>query len=63
MFGISRQTLVSWLKKKDETNPALEKILLSAQDHDVFELHEMWSYVLIKVNRCWLWIAICRMTR
>jgi insertion element IS1 protein InsB len=27
------------------------------------ELDEMWSFVLKKVNKCWLWIAICRRTR
>ncbi len=49
--------------KKDEANPALEETLLPVQDNDVLEFDEMWSYVLRKVDRCWLWIAICRRTR
>ncbi|MGX9728973.1 MAG: IS1 family transposase [Candidatus Electronema sp. VV] len=62
MFGVSRQTLASWLKK-DAANPVLEETLLPAQNDDVLELDEMWSFVLKKVNRCWLWTAICRRTR
>jgi insertion element IS1 protein InsB len=62
MFGVSRQTLASWLKKKDEANPALEETLLPAQEDDVVELDEMWSFVLRKVDKCWLWITICRRT-
>jgi insertion element IS1 protein InsB len=49
--------------KKDEANPALEETLLPAQEDDVVELDEMWSFVLRKVDKCWLWIAICRRTR
>jgi IS1 family transposase len=49
--------------KKDAANPALEETLLPAQNDDVLELDEMWSFVLKKVNKCWLWIAICRRTR
>ncbi|MGX9726611.1 MAG: IS1 family transposase [Candidatus Electronema sp. VV] len=41
----------------------LEETLLPAQNDDVLELDEMWSFVLKKVNRCWLWTAICRRTR
>ena len=54
MFGVSRQTLASWLKKET---------LLPAQEDDVLELDEMWSFVLRKADKCWLWIAICRRTR
>ena len=35
MFGVNRQTLASWLKKKDAANPALEETLLPAQEDDV----------------------------
>jgi len=30
---------------------------------DELELDEMWSFVLKKVNKRWLWIALCRWTR
>ncbi len=63
IFGVSRQTLASWLKKKDATNPASEETLLPSQDDDVLELDEIWSFVLKKADKCWLWIAICRRTR
>jgi insertion element IS1 protein InsB len=37
--------------------------LLPVQESDVLELDEMWSFVLKKANKRWLWIAICRRTR
>jgi IS1 family transposase len=27
------------------------------------ELDELWSFVLKKVNKVWIWIALCRQTR
>lgn len=30
---------------------------------DILELDEIWSFVLIKVAKYWLWIALCRRTR
>jgi hypothetical protein len=35
-------------QKKDEANPALEETLLPAQEDDVLELDEMWSFILMK---------------
>jgi len=29
----------------------------------VLELDELWSFVLKKVNKFWIWIALCRKTR
>jgi IS1 family transposase len=29
----------------------------------VLELDELWSFVLKKVNKYWIWIALCRKTR
>ena len=29
----------------------------------VLELDELWSFVLKKTNRTWIWIALCRKTR
>lgn len=41
----------------------LERTLLPAQEDEVLELDEMWSYVGKKTNRVWIWIALCRRTR
>jgi len=27
------------------------------------ELDELWSFVLKKANKCWIWLALCRKTR
>ena len=37
--------------------------LLPVEPDDCLELDEMWSFVLKKVNKRWLWIALCRRTR
>ena len=29
----------------------------------VLELDELWSFVLKKARKCWIWIALCRQTR
>ena len=29
----------------------------------ILELDELWSFVLKKVNKIWIWIALCRKTR
>jgi len=37
--------------------------LLPAQADDKLELDEMWSFVLKKSEKRWLWTALCRRTR
>ena len=37
--------------------------LAPVEPGDVLELDEVWSFVLKKVEKRWLWIAICRRTR
>ena len=32
-------------------------------DATVLELDEVWSFVLKKTNKAWIWIALCRQTR
>jgi hypothetical protein len=49
-FGISRPTLIPWLKK-NETNPKLEDTLLPAEPEDVLGADEMWSFVYEKWNK------------
>ncbi len=62
-FGISRQTLVNWLKKKIASIPPVSETLLPAQPNDILELDELWSFVRVKVDQIWLWTAMCRRTR
>jgi IS1 family transposase len=42
--------------------PALEETLVAVQD-PVLELDELWSFVLKKARKRWIWIALCRQTR
>ena len=37
--------------------------LLPSTGNDVLELDELWSFVAKKINKCWVWIALCRRTR
>jgi IS1 family transposase len=41
----------------------LTETLRPAEDGDVIELDEMWSFVQKKANKRWLWVALCRRTR
>ncbi len=62
IFGVARQTLAAWLKK----NTGLQTItdtLLPAKVDDQLELDEIWSFVLTRENKRWLWTAMCRRTR
>ena len=37
--------------------------LLPAENGDVLELDELWSFVGSKACQLWLWVALCRRTR
>ena len=37
--------------------------LLPAENGDVLELDELWSFVGRKTSQLWLWVALCRRTR
>src|SRR6266566_5790027 len=54
-------------KKKAAALPALSKTVLEPDTNDVdatvLELDELWSFVLRKANKAWIWIALCRKTR
>jgi insertion element IS1 protein InsB len=44
--------------------PPLEQTLApSVQDEEVLELDELWSFVLKRHNKRWIWLALCRRTR
>lgn len=49
-------------KKVSGLIPFVES-LLPAEAGDVIEYDELWSFVLSKLNRVWLWIALCRRTK
>lgn len=40
-----------------------ETLVLPADEEPTLELDELWSFVLKKANKRWLWIALCRQTR
>jgi insertion element IS1 protein InsB len=37
--------------------------LRPAEENDVLELDECWTYVRKRPNKRWLWVALCRRTR
>jgi IS1 family transposase len=51
------------VKKKGQQLPALAQTLVESETDDVLELDELWSFVLKKDNKRWIWIALCRRTR
>ncbi|WP_259083434.1 IS1 family transposase [Salinibacter ruber] len=62
IFGISRNTLTRWLKKGRESD-SVAKGLQSAEENDVLELDECWTYVRKRSNKRWLWVALCPQAR
>lgn len=63
IFGVVPQTLLRWIKAALEKLPSLTQTLAPARADDVLELDELWSFVLKKSNKRWIWIALCRRTR
>ena len=43
--------------------PELAETLVLPPEPPTLELDELWSFVLKKVNKRWIWIALCRQTR
>jgi len=54
-------------QKKFTELPALSETLIELNSLDghsrVLELDELWSFVLKKARKRWIWIALCRRTR
>jgi insertion element IS1 protein InsB len=63
LLGVSRRTVADWLEAWGETLPPLETTLAEARWDDVLELDEVWSFVLKKANKRWIWVVLCRRTR
>jgi len=63
IFGIARQTLARWLLEEAAALPDLAATLKAVEPEDILELDELWSFVLKKSQKRWVWIAICRRTR
>lgn len=63
IFNIGRQTFVQWLLADIEQHPSLVDTLQPSQADDVLELDEAWSFVYQKLEKRWLWTALCRRTR
>ena len=63
VFSASAHKLWAPGLKKAKSNPALEATLAPAGPDDILELDEVWSFVLKKVVKRWLWTAMCRRAR
>lgn len=63
IFGVVSQTLLRWIREALENMPSLRQTLSPARVDDILELDELWSFVLKKSNKRWIWIALCRRTR
>ena len=55
IFGICRKTIMGWLIEEAEELPALTDTLLPAQQNDVLELDEAWSFVAKKQEKRLIW--------
>lgn len=63
IFGVSRRTVAHWLVEWSTHLPPLADTLSEAHWDDVLELDELWSFVVKKSNKRWLWVVLCRRTR
>ncbi len=50
-------------QKKGRESDSVAEGLRPAEEGDVLELDECWTYVRERVNKRWLWVALCRRTR
>ena len=60
---MAAKTLLRWIAQALQKLLELTQTLAPAQADDVLELDELWSLVLKKSNKQWVWIALCRRTR
>lgn len=62
MLGSKKDQQVLQQQRQSQT-AYLSATLVEAQDDDVLELDEVWTFVGNKKNRVWIWLALCRRTR
>jgi IS1 family transposase len=62
---VSRATPSPVGSKKEATLPELSETLIDPplRAAIALELDELWSFVLKRANKRWIWIALCRATR
>jgi insertion element IS1 protein InsB len=63
VFSVSRYYLARWLLETAARLPPLSATLVKWQPGDILELDELWSFVLKKSQKRWVWLALCRRTR
>jgi len=63
IFGISRCCVEPVARKKGRESESVADGLQPAEENDVLELDECWTYVRERSNKRWLWVALCRRTR
>lgn len=65
--SVSRATLLPHGSKKAERLPELSATLLAPDaekpETQALELDELWSFVLKRARKRWIWVALCRHTR
>ena len=63
--SVSRVTPSPVGSKKETTLPELSETLIdpALPAATALELDELWSFVLKRANKRWIWIALCRATR
>jgi insertion element IS1 protein InsB len=64
-LSVSRATPSPVGSKKETTLPELSETLIAPTlpAAIALELDELWSFVLKRANKRWIWIALCRATR
>jgi insertion element IS1 protein InsB len=66
-LSASRAILSPVGSKKGTTLPELRETLIAPNPAEpeatILELDELWSFVLKRTNKRWIWIALCRATR
>src|SRR5437660_11777494 len=61
--SVSRVTPSPVGSNKETTLPELSERLIDPALPAALELDELWSFVLKRANKRWIWIALCRATR
>lgn len=63
IFNISHTTVFKWLKKKARGLNPFKTTVAGATPGDVLEVDEIFSYILLKVNKIRIWIALSKQTK